>query len=117
MDTTPTSVRSRAFHCYACDVPLTQTVREGVEIDYCPHCRSIWLDGGELEKVVNRLVRGELEKVVDRLGAWYPETENDYETPWWYEGDDRIGPRSRLDDPLDVRRLPPSIGSLERRFR
>jgi Zn-finger nucleic acid-binding protein len=28
--------------------------REGVEIDYCPQCRGVWLDRGELDKIVER---------------------------------------------------------------
>lgn len=30
------------------------TVRDGVEIDYCPICRGIWLDKGELDKLIDR---------------------------------------------------------------
>lgn len=33
---------------------LTITVREGVEIDYCPQCRGVWLDRGELDKLIER---------------------------------------------------------------
>lgn len=89
-----TSVRASAhapMTCFACDLPLRQTLREGVEIDYCPHCRSIWLD------------RGELEKLVDRLGSWYPETSEGYEWSRPEDGDRRIGPSSRIDDLFDVR--------------
>jgi Zn-finger nucleic acid-binding protein len=28
--------------------------REGVEIDYCPQCRGVWLDRGELDKIIER---------------------------------------------------------------
>jgi len=28
--------------------------RQGVEIDYCPQCRGVWLDRGELEKIIDR---------------------------------------------------------------
>jgi uncharacterized protein len=38
---------------------LLMTTREGVEIDYCPKCRGIWLDRGELEKLIERVMRGE----------------------------------------------------------
>jgi Zn-finger nucleic acid-binding protein len=31
--------------------------RRGVEIDYCPHCRGVWLDRGELDKIVERSSR------------------------------------------------------------
>jgi len=33
---------------------LVMTDRAGVEIDYCPECRGVWLDRGELDKIVER---------------------------------------------------------------
>ncbi|WP_299361385.1 zf-TFIIB domain-containing protein [uncultured Paracoccus sp.] len=33
---------------------LVMTQRSGVEIDYCPKCRGVWLDRGELDKIVDR---------------------------------------------------------------
>ena len=33
---------------------LKMTDRNGVEIDYCPACRGIWLDKGELDKIIDR---------------------------------------------------------------
>ena len=33
---------------------LVMTDRQGVEIDYCPKCRGVWLDRGELEKIIER---------------------------------------------------------------
>jgi uncharacterized protein len=33
---------------------LRMTDRQGVEIDYCPQCRGVWLDRGELDKIVER---------------------------------------------------------------
>ncbi len=33
---------------------LVMTDRSGVEIDYCPQCRGIWLDRGELDKIIER---------------------------------------------------------------
>lgn len=33
---------------------LVMTARSGVEIDYCPKCRGVWLDRGELDKIVER---------------------------------------------------------------
>lgn len=90
MASSTASGRPLEFRCLACDLPLEKTDREGVEIDFCPNCRSIWLDRGELERLVNR------------LGSWYPETAQGYEQPWG-EDDERIGPSSRLDDLFDVR--------------
>jgi Zn-finger nucleic acid-binding protein len=33
---------------------LLMTERQGVEIDYCPQCRGVWLDRGELDKLIER---------------------------------------------------------------
>jgi uncharacterized protein len=33
---------------------LAITTRDGVEIDYCPKCRGVWLDRGELDKIIER---------------------------------------------------------------
>ena len=33
---------------------LQMTERSGVEIDYCPQCRGVWLDRGELDKIIDR---------------------------------------------------------------
>jgi len=33
---------------------LVMTERQGIEIDYCPQCRGIWLDRGELDKIIER---------------------------------------------------------------
>jgi uncharacterized protein len=35
-------------------VELLMTERSGVEIDYCPQCRGVWLDRGELDKILDR---------------------------------------------------------------
>lgn len=41
--------------CPACgDTRLTMAERQGVEIDYCPDCRGVWLDRGELDKIIDR---------------------------------------------------------------
>ena len=40
--------------CPACNVALTMSERQGVEIDYCPQCRGVWLDRGELDKIIER---------------------------------------------------------------
>ena len=41
--------------CPACKtVDLVMSDRNGVEIDYCPQCRGIWLDRGELDKIIER---------------------------------------------------------------
>ena len=40
--------------CPVCNVTLTMSNRQDVEIDYCPQCRGVWLDRGELDKIIDR---------------------------------------------------------------
>lgn len=40
--------------CPNCSTNLAIADRNGVEIDYCPDCRGIWLDRGELDKIIER---------------------------------------------------------------
>ncbi|CAM2869946.1 zf-TFIIB domain-containing protein [Helicobacter burdigaliensis] len=40
--------------CPVCNVDLVMSERSGVEIDYCPKCRGVWLDRGELDKIIER---------------------------------------------------------------
>jgi hypothetical protein len=42
------------FACPVCKVSLVMSDRQGVEIDYCPECRGVWLDRGELDKIIER---------------------------------------------------------------
>lgn len=42
------------MRCPRCDVDLAMSERQGVEIDYCPKCRGVWLDRGELDKILDR---------------------------------------------------------------
>lgn len=45
--------------CPVCKVGLHMSDRQGIEIDYCPQCRGIWLDRGELDKIIERNVASE----------------------------------------------------------
>jgi Zn-finger nucleic acid-binding protein len=40
--------------CPVDDTVLQMTDRQGIEIDYCPQCRGVWLDRGELDKIIDR---------------------------------------------------------------
>lgn len=42
------------MNCPACQTTLLMTDRQGIEIDYCPNCRGVWLDRGELDKLIER---------------------------------------------------------------
>ena len=42
------------MNCPKCNVLLVISDRQGIEIDYCPQCRGVWLDRGELDKIIER---------------------------------------------------------------
>ena len=43
------------MHCPHCPAStLVISERSGIEIDYCPQCRGVWLDRGELDKLIER---------------------------------------------------------------
>lgn len=43
------------MNCPVCvSTTLTVTERQGIEIDFCPKCRGVWLDRGELDKILER---------------------------------------------------------------
>jgi uncharacterized protein len=42
------------MNCPICNVQLVMSERQGIEIDYCPKCRGVWLDRGELDKIIER---------------------------------------------------------------
>ena len=43
-----------AMLCPVCRVPLTMSERQNIEIDFCQQCRGVWLDRGELDKIIER---------------------------------------------------------------
>ncbi|KKM79497.1 hypothetical protein LCGC14_1349390 [marine sediment metagenome] len=45
---------NKAMLCPHCQVPLGMSDRQGIEIDFCPQCRGVWLDRGELDKIIKR---------------------------------------------------------------
>ncbi|MEI6581139.1 MAG: zf-TFIIB domain-containing protein [bacterium] len=48
--------------CPICVVDLVMTDRQGVEIDYCPKCRGVWLDRGELDKIIEKNISENINK-------------------------------------------------------
>lgn len=43
------------MQCPVCTTQaLVMSERQGIEIDYCPQCRGVWLDRGELDKIIER---------------------------------------------------------------
>ncbi len=62
------------------DVNLLMTDRNGIEIDYCPDYRGVWLDRGELDKIIERSIQPQGKKITGDIykGKDYPSTDNDY---------------------------------------
>jgi hypothetical protein len=44
------------MECPSCHETLRPSYRKGVEIDFCPNCRGVWLDRGELEQLVEATI-------------------------------------------------------------
>ena len=84
------------MNCPACDVALAMADRQGVEIDYCPRCRGVWLDRGEIDKIVERelaaygpLARGVPAPAVPDGPFYRDERDERRERDDRYRGDDR----------------------------
>ncbi len=45
--------------CPNCESLLVMSERQGIEIDYCPNCRGVWLDRGELDKIIEKSMSAE----------------------------------------------------------
>jgi Zn-finger nucleic acid-binding protein len=63
-------------HCP--DTDLAMTSREGIEIDYCPQCRGVWLDRGELDKIIERSETTPIQREEYRPSPGYPQGGGDY---------------------------------------
>ena len=50
--------RSGPMACPVDGTALVMSERQNIEIDYCPSCRGVWLDRGELDKIIERSVGG-----------------------------------------------------------
>ena len=48
--------RAGTMRCPVCDIALSMSDRQGIEIDFCPECRGVWLDRGELDKIIERSI-------------------------------------------------------------
>ena len=64
--------------CPVCStVNLAITERQGIEIDYCPECRGVWLDRGELDKLIERAERQGGEPARDESPERHPHRDRD----------------------------------------
>ncbi|MBC7986795.1 MAG: zf-TFIIB domain-containing protein [Sphingomonadaceae bacterium] len=89
--------------CPVCKIGLTMSDRQGVEIDFCPQCRGVWLDRGELDKIIERSGAGEfggaapgarsasaVETIRQPQGGHYGDSEGRYA-----QGDGQFGQRRK----------------------
>jgi uncharacterized protein len=57
------------MNCPKCQIDMLITEKKGIEIDYCPTCFGVWLD------------KGELEKIIEKIGEYYSDKKN-YQTDY-----------------------------------
>ena len=62
--------------CPNCSETLVMTDRQGIEIDYCPNCRGVWLDKGELDKILE--ISGEIQYGDKSQVDYYDRRDDDY---------------------------------------
>ncbi|MBY6154215.1 zf-TFIIB domain-containing protein [Vannielia litorea] len=70
--------------CPHCKTPLSMADRSGIEIDFCPTCRGVWLDRGELDKIIERSTA----EAAPRREAPRREPYEDRRTRDWDDDDD-----------------------------
>jgi uncharacterized protein len=94
--------------CPVCQVDLSISSREGVEIDFCAQCRGVWLDRGELDKIIDRAATSLAPGPAPApAGARYDDRdERRYEDRRYDDRDER-----RYDDRYDDRRSKKKRGS------
>jgi Zn-finger nucleic acid-binding protein len=83
---------------------LRITERQGIEIDYCPQCRGVWLDRGELDKILERSAQLEIRSDRDRDDRDRYDADRSYRAPDPARSQGHGTPRRRrsfLEDLLD----------------
>jgi Zn-finger nucleic acid-binding protein len=83
--------------CPIDDSPLSVSARDGVEIDFCPQCRGVWLDRGELDKIIDRAAAALSSAPSPSAQSYPPPPEPRYDRPHYEE-------RGRYEDPRKRRR-------------
>ena len=73
---------------------LVMSERSGIEIDYCPTCRGVWLDRGELDKIIERNAEASAPPPPQAAQA-PPQPQQQQQAPWGqqqpYRGQDSYG--------------------------
>ena len=90
------------MRCPVDNETLVMSDRHGVEIDYCPKCRGVWLDRGELDKIIERTAGAEAPVALREPGrAPAPPAAPTYAEAPRREEPRREEPRRRRDDDDD----------------
>ena len=67
------------MQCPVCNnTQLVMSERQGIEIDYCPQCRGVWLDRGELDKIIERSTTA---TATEGVGRPQPAPRNEHSYP------------------------------------
>lgn len=86
--------------CPICkEINLVISTRDGIEIDYCPECRGIWLDRGELDKIIESSQK--YEKNNNQYQKNYSESYHDDKHNYDKNHDSRYKKKSFLGDMFD----------------
>ncbi|MCA5892460.1 zf-TFIIB domain-containing protein [Isoptericola sp. NEAU-Y5] len=91
------------MQCPHDDAVLVMTERKGVEIDYCPQCRGVWLDRGELDKIIDRSMEAEIAAEAGAPTMPYAPRLDDRPVPDRRTADRRPDDRRRDDRGFDPR--------------
>jgi uncharacterized protein len=105
-------------NCPRCEKVLQEREREGLTIDVCPSCRGIWLDRGELEKLIARATQDFDGEQAATAGSPMPHTVRtraDYDDD--DDDDDDLRRRQHDDDDDDLRRRQQGVPGAPKRKR
>jgi Zn-finger nucleic acid-binding protein len=89
-----------AMSCPVCRVALVMSERQGIEIDYCPQCRGVWLDRGELDKIIERSTGEARPAAVPQSQGRQPAYDRDHDRGYGH-GDHRKRRKSFLEELFD----------------
>jgi uncharacterized protein len=93
----------KAMKCPVCKTPdLLIADRQGIEIDYCAACRGVWLDRGELDKLIERAAGGSAPQPVAAVASTTAERRHDERRRY----NDHDGRHGYSDDDYRDRRYP-----------
>jgi len=89
------------MECPHCDIVMQEMTKTGVLIDRCPTCKGVWLDRGELDKVLNRAreVEREGEEENRRLEGRRRDYDDDHRR---YAGEERYHKKRRWTEIFDI---------------